>query len=71
MPPFRVFIAAEVITRLRTCPSPERRLITRLFDELAKDPYRAGDYVDPIFHWHIPHAFHVLGTRLRPDLLGS
>lgn len=46
MPPFRVFIAAEVIARLRTCPSREKRLITRLFDDLAKDPYRAGDYVE-------------------------
>jgi hypothetical protein len=40
----RVFIAAEVITTLRACPSREQQIITRLFEELAKDPYRAGDY---------------------------
>ena len=46
MPPYRVFIAAEVIAFLRTCPRRERLLITRLFEELADDPFRAGDYVE-------------------------
>ncbi|MGO9202259.1 MAG: hypothetical protein ACLQM8_17170 [Limisphaerales bacterium] len=41
---YRVFIAAEVITALRACPRREQQIITRLFEELGKDPYRAGDY---------------------------
>jgi hypothetical protein len=41
---YRVFIAAEVISILRTCPRREQQIITRLFEGLAKDPYRAGDY---------------------------
>jgi hypothetical protein len=47
MTTYRVFIAAEVIAFLRACPRREQRVITRLFEELAKDPYRAGDYVEP------------------------
>jgi hypothetical protein len=44
MTTYRVFIAAEVIAALRTCPRREQQFITRVFEELAKDPYRAGDY---------------------------
>lgn len=43
MPPYRVFIAAEVIAFLKTCPRREQLLITRLFEELADDPFRDGD----------------------------
>ncbi|MBI5774949.1 MAG: hypothetical protein HZA89_14565 [Verrucomicrobia bacterium] len=46
MQPYRVFIAAEVIATLKACRSGERRLITRLLDELADDPFRTGDYVE-------------------------
>ncbi len=44
MTAYRVFIAAEVIANLRTCPKREQQTITRLFEELGKDPYRPGDY---------------------------
>ena len=47
MTTYRVFIAAEVITLLRACPRREQQVITRLFEALAKDPCRAGDYVEP------------------------
>jgi mRNA-degrading endonuclease RelE of RelBE toxin-antitoxin system len=43
---YRVFIAAEVITLLRSCPRREQQIFTRLFEELAKDPYRVGDYAE-------------------------
>ena len=43
---YRVFIAAEVITTLGGCRGHEKRLISRLFDELAQNPSRAGDYVE-------------------------
>lgn len=46
MPPYRVFIAAEVIAFLKTCPHREQLLITRLFEELAGDPFRDGEYVE-------------------------
>ncbi len=46
MPPYRVFIAAEVIAFLKTCPRREQLLITQLFEELVNDPFRAGDYVE-------------------------
>ncbi len=46
MTAYRVFIAAEVISVLRTCPRREQQTVTRLFEELAKDPFRAGDYVE-------------------------
>ncbi len=46
MPYYRVFIAAEVILILKTCRRQEQLLMTRLFDELANDPYRSGDYVE-------------------------
>ena len=46
MPPHRVFIAAEVIAFLKTCTRREQLLITRLFEELVNDPFRAGDYVE-------------------------
>ncbi len=46
MATYRVFIAAEVIANLKTCRREERLLITRLFDELANNPFRSGDYVE-------------------------
>jgi hypothetical protein len=46
MTPYRVFIAAEVIATLRTRPRREQQVITRLFDELARDPARPGDYAE-------------------------
>ena len=46
MPPYRVFSAAEAIAFLKTCRRQEQLLVTRLFDELANDPFRAGDYVE-------------------------
>ena len=42
-----MFVAAELVANLRSCGSRERRIILRLFDELAEDPFRAGDYVEP------------------------
>ena len=46
MTSYRVFIAAEVIVTLRTRPRREQFNITRLFDELAQDPYRLDDYAE-------------------------
>jgi hypothetical protein len=44
--PYRVFIAAEVVTTLRNYSPQERRLMAQLFEHLAKDPFRRGDYVE-------------------------
>ena len=41
---YRVFIAAEVVAILRSRPKREQAILTRLFEQLAADPYRAGDY---------------------------
>ena len=46
MPPYRVFIAAEIIAFLGTCRRREQLLITRLFEELADNPFRVGDFVE-------------------------
>lgn len=46
MTPYRVFIAAEVIVTLRSRSRHEQQAITRLFDELAQDPSRPGDYAE-------------------------
>ena len=46
MPPYRVFIAAEVITTLRGLRGREKPLITRLFEQLGDNPFRIGDYVE-------------------------
>ena len=43
---YRVFVAKEIISQLRGCKLAERRLITRIFNELEDDPYRTGDYTD-------------------------
>jgi mRNA-degrading endonuclease RelE of RelBE toxin-antitoxin system len=43
---YRVFIAAEVIQTLRSLNAREKRLITRLLDELPGNPSKAGDYVE-------------------------
>jgi hypothetical protein len=46
VPSYRVFIAAEVIAFLKTCRRREQLLITQFFEQLASDPFRAGDYVE-------------------------
>ena len=46
MEQYRVFIAAEVIQTLRSLTSREKRLITRLLDELPANPFKPGDYVE-------------------------
>ena len=43
---YHVFIAAEVVATLRTCGKREQQVITRLFDELAQEPSRQGDYAE-------------------------
>ena len=50
MSAYRVYIAAEIITLLRSCSRHERQTITRLLDRLASDPHLPGDYSeqDPI-----------------------
>ena len=45
-PAYRVFIAADVIAALRNSRGAEKRAITRLFEELADNPFRTGDYVE-------------------------
>jgi hypothetical protein len=45
-PTYRVFVAADVIATLRKCSPLEKREITWLFDELAQNPFRNGDYID-------------------------
>ena len=47
MTAYRVFIAAEVVTSLRTSPKREQEALVRLFEDLAADPRRSGDYVEP------------------------
>ena len=44
MTPCRVFIAAEVVTLLRGCQRRDQQTLTRLFEQLANDPRRSGDY---------------------------
>jgi len=46
MPPYRVFIAADVVAMLRTIRSGEKHLIARLFEQLADNPFRTGDFVE-------------------------
>jgi len=43
---YHVFIAADVVSNLKACRRQEQLLITRLFDELANNPFRSGDYVE-------------------------
>ena len=43
---YRVFLEKEIVVQLRTCKLSERQLITRVFDQLAGDPHRVGDYTD-------------------------
>ncbi len=43
---YRVFIAAEVIQTLRSLNTREKRLITRLLEELPNNPSKTGDYVE-------------------------
>jgi hypothetical protein len=46
MAPYKVFLANEIVAQLRVCKRDERQLITRLFDELADDPFRVGDFIE-------------------------
>ena len=46
MPPYRVLIAKEVIASLGNFSRREKILLTRIFDQLADDPYRVGDYAE-------------------------
>ena len=46
MTAYRVFIAAAVVASLRTCRKREQRIITRFLDDLARDPFRPGDYTE-------------------------
>jgi len=46
MPPYRVFVAVDVLERLRTCRLQERRQVIRLFEQMSQDPYLTGDYVE-------------------------
>ncbi len=43
---YRVFLAKEIVAQLRGCKRSERHLITNVFDQLADNPYRRGDYTD-------------------------
>ncbi|MCD6050072.1 MAG: hypothetical protein K0Q55_1475 [Verrucomicrobia bacterium] len=43
---YRVFIAAEVVPTLRSLNTREKRLITKLLDELPVNPFKTGDYVE-------------------------
>jgi hypothetical protein len=45
-PAYRVFIAIDVIAALRSSRGADKQAITRLFDELADNPFRPGDYVE-------------------------
>lgn len=47
MPPYRVFIAADVVAMLRALRGREKHFITRLFEQLADNPFRTGDYTEP------------------------
>ena len=42
----RVFLAKEIVAQLRDCRSRERESITRFFDQIADDPFGAGDFVE-------------------------
>ena len=46
MPPYRVLVAKEVIASLGKARRREKELILSLFEKLADDPYRAGDYAE-------------------------
>lgn len=46
MTAYRVFIAADVVAFLRSCPKREQRIITRCLNDLGANPYRKGDYVE-------------------------
>ena len=43
---YRVFVAADIVVKLRACRPRERHSIIRLLDQLAEDPFRRGDYVE-------------------------
>jgi hypothetical protein len=43
---YRVFVAADIVAKLRTFRSRERHDLIRLFEQLAEDPFRPGDYVE-------------------------
>jgi hypothetical protein len=43
---YRVFLAKEIVAQLRDCKRNQQRVITRFLDEIADDPFRAGDFVE-------------------------
>jgi hypothetical protein len=43
---YRVFLAKEIVAQLRDCKRREREAMARFFDEIADDPYRAGDFAE-------------------------
>jgi hypothetical protein len=43
---YRVFLAKEIVAQLRNCRRGERESITRFFDQIADDPYRAGEFAE-------------------------
>lgn len=46
MSPYRVFLMKEVLDDLRRLSSREKHLVTRIFDNLATNPFQASDYVE-------------------------
>jgi hypothetical protein len=44
--PYRVFIAAEVVSGLRSQHATSRQVLTRFFDELAANPFYPGDFIE-------------------------
>jgi hypothetical protein len=43
---YRVFLAKEIVAQLKNCKRHEQNVITRFFDEIGEDPFRAGDFVE-------------------------
>jgi hypothetical protein len=61
MATYRVFIASEVVAVLRSRPKREQQTITRLFDQLANDPRRPGDFSE----------FDSIGRPIQVLIVGS
>ena len=43
---YRVLVAKEIFESLKRCSGREKKLILRLFEELADNPFRTGDYIE-------------------------
>ena len=79
---YRLFIASEVISLLRTFRRSDQDRITRCFDDLLKDPFHSGDFIEPdeigrpihvrilgrfaIFYWVDHPVKEIKVTDLRP-----